>query len=188
MTKNVLGIIGSPRRNGNTHVLVSRILDGARNAGARVDTLFLADVTIKECDGCHACWAGKPCSKHDDMSGLFEPIARSDVLVFGTPVYWYGPTAIMKAFIDRFVYFNCPAHRAKIRGHAAALAIPFEDTNPETADLLVKFFEKSLSYLELDLAGQIVVPGVTRKGEVAEKADRMAEAYALGARLAADLP
>jgi len=183
MTKSVLGIIGSPRRNGNTHVLVSRMLEGARDAGAEVDALFLADLTIRECDGCHACWQGKPCSKHDDMSGLFERIARSDVLIFGTPVYWYGPTALMKAFRDRFVYFNCPENRAKIRGHAAALAIPFEDTDMATAELLVKSFEKSLSYLEMKLAGCILVPGVTQKGEIAEKADRMQEAYALGARL-----
>ncbi|MGB9624304.1 MAG: flavodoxin family protein [Phycisphaerae bacterium] len=185
MTKSVLGIIGSPRRHGNTHVLVSRILDGAREAGAAVETLFLADMAIRECDGCHACWQGKPCSKRDDMSGLFEQIARSDVLVFGTPVYWYGPTALMKAFLDRFVYFNCPDNRAKIKGHVAALAIPFEDTDPATAELLVKSFEKSLSYLEMNLAGCLLVPGVTRKGEIAEKADRMKEAYALGAKLAA---
>lgn len=182
--KKIIGIVGSPRRNGNTHVLVSRILDGAREAGAAVETLFLADLTIRECDGCHVCWQGKPCAKRDDMSGLLPRIAGNDVLVFGTPVYWYGPTALMKAFLDRFVYFNCPENRAKIRGHAAALAVPFEDTDLATAELLVKSFEKSLSYLEMSLAGCILVPGVTQKGEIVEKADRMTEAYALGARLA----
>jgi len=185
MIKNILGIVGSPRRNGNTHVLVCRILDGARDAGAQADALFLADLTIRECDGCHACWQGKSCSKHDDMIDLFDRIARADVLVFGTPVYWYGPTALMKAFLDRFVYFNCPANRAKIRGRAAALAVPFEDTATETADLLVQSFDKSLRYLEMNLVACLLVPGVTRKGEIAEKADRMKEAYALGVQLAA---
>lgn len=50
------------------------------------------------------------------MNGFYQKIIDSDILVFGTPVYWYAPTAIMKAFIDRFVYFNCPENREKIRG------------------------------------------------------------------------
>ena len=180
----VLGVVGSPRKNGNTHVLVSRILDGARDAGAAVDTIFLGDMTIRECDGCHVCWQGKPCSKRDDMKGLLPRIADNDVVVFGTPVYWYGPTALMKAFIDRFVYFNCPENRARIKGRAAALAIPFEDTDLETAALVVKFFEKSLQYLEMNLSGQILVPGVGEKGDILKKPDRLQEAFNLGARLA----
>jgi multimeric flavodoxin WrbA len=52
----VLGIVGSPRENGNTHVLVSHILDGAREAGATTEIVLLGDLKIAECDGCHACW------------------------------------------------------------------------------------------------------------------------------------
>ena len=99
----VLGVVGSPRRNGNTHILVSRVLDGAGEAGALTDLVFLGDLTIGECDGCHVCWRGKPCSKCDSMNDLYPRISDSDVLVFGTPVYWFGPTALMQAFLDRFV-------------------------------------------------------------------------------------
>jgi hypothetical protein len=90
----------------------------------------------------------------------------------------------MKAFIDRFVYFNCPDNRARIRGKSAALAIPYEDTDAETAELLVSFFEKCLQYLEMNLAGQVLVPGVTERGEVRHKEDRLQEARDLGRRLA----
>jgi len=51
--------MGSPRRNGNTHILVSKIVEGARANGAVVDELFLGELTIRECDGCHACFKGK---------------------------------------------------------------------------------------------------------------------------------
>ncbi|MFA5559031.1 MAG: flavodoxin family protein [Methanofastidiosum sp.] len=115
MTK-ILGIIGSPRINGNTHILVNKVLDGARSQCAETDSIFLSDYTIKECDGCHVCWKGQECAKQDDINGFYQKIIDSDILVFGTPVYWYAPTAIMKAFIDRFVYFNCPENREKIRG------------------------------------------------------------------------
>jgi multimeric flavodoxin WrbA len=180
--KKVLGIVGSPRRNGNTHTLVSKMLDGARDGGATTDLLLLGDLTIRECDGCHACWKGRICPKADDMNAVYLRVAESDVLVFGTPVYWYGPTALMKAFIDRFAYFNCPANRPQIKGKSAILAIPFEDEDPQTAAPVVDFFERSLHYLEMDLAGQVLVPGVSDKGDALVRPDCLREAYALGRR------
>jgi len=184
MIKKILGIMGSPRRNGNTHILVSSILEGAQSEGARGDILLLDDLTIQECNGCHCCWEGKGCSKDDDMNGVYPKIIESDGIVFGTPVYWYGPTALMKGFIDRFVYFNCPEHREKIRGKPAVLAVPFEEENPAAAVLLKAFFEKSLQYLEMNLIGTILVPGVSRKGEILEKKVQLQEGYELGRRLA----
>jgi multimeric flavodoxin WrbA len=182
--KKILEIMGSPRRNGNTHILLTKILEGAEVEGAGGDILFLDDLAIQECNGCHACWEGKDCSKDDDMNRIYPRIIESDGIVFGTPVYWYGPTALMKGFIDRFVYFNCPENREKIRGKPTVLAIPFEEENPETASLLVAFFEKSLRYLEMNLIGTILVPGVTRKGEIEEKEAKLQEAYELGKKLA----
>ena len=183
--KNVLGVVGSPRKKGNTDMMVSRVLEGAHGAGARVDTIRLADMKILECDGCHACWKGRGlCSKKDDMAALYPKIAESDAIVFGTPVYWYGPTAIMKSFIDRFVYFNCPAHRQEIRNKAAVIAVPFEERTHATADLVVGFFEKSLEYLEMRLAHKILAPGVTKRGEVTSRKRIMAACYKVGRILA----
>lgn len=182
--KKVLGVVGSPRKKGNTHILVSRIMEGAESAGAETEILSLRKLRIRECDGCHACWKGKKCSKKDDMNHVYPLISDSDAVVFGTPVYWYGPTALMKAFIDRFVYFNCRENRAKIRGKPAAIAVPYEEEGPETAELVVAFFKKSLAYLEMNLVGQVVVPGVGKKGEILQKEEALQRAYELGERLA----
>ena len=120
--KKILGVVGSPRKDGNTHILVSKILEGAEAEGVAGELLLLGELTIRQCDGCHVCWQGNACSKNDDMSELYSRIAASDAMVFGTPVYWYGPTALMKGFIDRFAYFNCPEHRPQVRGKPAVLA------------------------------------------------------------------
>ena len=181
--RSVLGIQGSPRKGGNTHILVEKILEGARDGGATTEILQLADMTIAECDGCHACWQGDDCPKDDEMNGVYPKIAESDALVFGTPVYWYAPTALMKAFLDRLVYFNCPENRAAIRGKRAALVVPFEDTSTETAAPLLAMFEKGLAYLEMELAGAIIAPGVGEKGAILNHPDRLQEAYDLGRRL-----
>jgi multimeric flavodoxin WrbA len=139
---------------------------------------------IRECDGCHSCWKGKRCSKRDDMNDTYELISQSDVIVFGTPVYWYGPTALMKAFIDRFVYFNCPENRPKVRGKRAVIAVPYEEEGSEAAELVVAFFEKSLAYLEMDLVGQVLAPSVGPKGAILEQKEVLAQAGDLGRELA----
>ena len=182
--KRILGVVGSPRREGNTHILVQRILDGAAEAGAQINLLMLNGLAIRECDGCHACWKGKNCCKSDDMIDVYPRLTDSDVIVFGTPVYWYGPTALMKAFLDRFVYFNAPANRSKIAGHGAVLAIPFEENNPETAAITVAMFEKSFEYLQMPLLAKIIAPGVGERGEILDKTEILQEAHELGRRLA----
>ncbi len=156
MARRILAVVGSPRRNGNTHILLSKIVEGAAENGAVADELLLGELSISECDGCHACWKGRNCSKTDDMRGIYPRIISSDVIIFGTPVYWYGPTALMKAFIDRFVFFNCPENRKKIQGLSAVIAVPFEEDDPETASGVIEFFRKSLAYLEIKLLGRII--------------------------------
>ena len=118
------------------------------------------------------------------MRAIYPAITQSDVIVFGTPVYWYGPTALMKAFIDRFVYFNCPENRRKIKGLSAAIAIPFEEEDLETARGVVEFFQKSLAYLQIKLLGQIIVPGAGENGAVRRKPEDLQRAYELGRTLA----
>lgn len=181
----ILAVVGSPRKGGNTEILVSKMAEGAEAAGAQVEVIRLGELQIRECDGCHACWRGRPCSKKDDMQGIYPKIAASETIVFGTPVYWFGPTALMKAFIDRFVYFNCEANRPMVRGKRAAVAVVLEETHEQTWRPVVEFFEKSLAYLEMGLAGTIIVPGVGDKGAILKQPERLEEAYRLGSRLAA---
>ncbi len=180
----ILAVVGSPRKGGNTDLLVSRIAEGAGAAGAQVEVIRLGEVQIRECDGCHACWQGRPCSKKDDMVAIYPKIAACEVIVLGTPVYWYGPTAVMKAFIDRFVYFNSETNRPMVRGKRAVVAIVLEETHEQTWRPVIEFFERSLAYLEMELTQKIVVPGVARKGDIRKQPKRLEEAYRLGRRLA----
>jgi multimeric flavodoxin WrbA len=182
--QKILGVMGSPRKKGNTHILISKIMEGAASEGVEAEILFLGDLDIRECDGCHRCWKGKECNKNDDMNDIYPKIMESAGIIFGTPVYWYGPTALMKGFIDRFVFFNCPENRVHIKGKPAVLAVPCEEEDPAAADLVKAMFEKSLRYLEMNLIGTIIVPGVTKRGEIIKKQGALEEAYNLGIKLA----
>ena len=72
----ILGIVGSPRKKGNTHILVSKMLEGAEAEGAETDILLLGKLEIRECTGCHACWKGKRKSKMKTKKTLFWPKKR----------------------------------------------------------------------------------------------------------------
>jgi len=118
------------------------------------------------------------------MRLLYPKIAGSDAIVFGTPVYWYGPTALMTGFIDRFVFFHCEANRPQVRGKKAVVAVVLEESREETWKPVVEFFERSLAYLEMEFGGTIVVPGVGTKGAIRRKPEQLTEAVQLGQRLA----
>ncbi len=180
----MLGIMGSPRIGGNTHLLMGRMLDGFGSEGGETEMIKLASLEIRECDGCHACWSGRDCPKGDDMGDLYCKIEDSDVIVFGTPVYWYGPTGLMKLLIDRMVYFNCPENRKRIRNKMATYIIPFEDLEPSTVRPVQEFFHRCFDYLDLDRVEGIVVPGVSARGEVSELDEVMNEAFQLGRKIA----
>lgn len=181
---DILGIIGSPRIGGNTDVLVTEVLRSAAESGVSGQVVHLADLNIRECIGCHACWKDGVCLQDDDMCDLYRRIAEAKALVLGSPVYWYGPTALLKAFIDRLVYFNCPETRKLIAGKPAAIVSPFEEEDPGVADLLFAMVERSLAYLQMPVAGCLGVPGVTKRGEVAQVDWAMQAARDLGRKLA----
>jgi multimeric flavodoxin WrbA len=186
MQKKILGVVGSPRKNGNTDILVSKVLAGASSVGALTKLIRLGDFSIKECDGCHACWKGEHCAKKDDMEGFYREIIQSDCIVLGTPVYWYGPTALMKGFIDRLVFFNSPRHRELVRGKSLMIVIPFEETDMNTVKPVIEFFDRCFTFLEMKIVEKLVVPGVNRKGEVAESPKWPGEAFESGQKLGSE--
>lgn len=180
--------MGSPRRGGNTHVLMKSVMEGCGSLGAETEIVELADLEISDCDGCQACWKGHECPKRDDMLEVYRMIEKSDAFVFGTPVYWYGPTGLMKLLIDRMVYFNCPENRMHIRGKNASYVIPFEELDLSTAKPVEEFFQRCFNYLELDFVEGIVVPGVNAKGEVSGMSEVMEMAYLLGQKIVSAIP
>ncbi|HUV06056.1 MAG TPA: flavodoxin family protein [Armatimonadota bacterium] len=176
--------LGSPRAQGNTDILADRVLAGARDAGLRVEAVALRKLRIRPCTGCEKCWQGeRACVLNDDMSVLYETIASSDILLFATPVYWYAPTAIMKAFIDRLVVFNRPQGRPLIEGKKAVIVVAYEEEGPKAAEPLVRMFEMSFDYLGVLLVGRVVADGVGPKGAVLEKPEVLEQAYEMGRRL-----
>lgn len=182
----VTAFLGSPRGGGNTDILASRVTDGARQAGLETETIALRKLRVNGCLGCERCWTNdKPCVLKDDMDALYGSIASTDILLIATPVYWYAPTAMMKAFMDRLVPFNRPQGRPLVHGKGAVLVTAYEEEGPGAAKPLIEMFELSFEYLNLEFLERIVVDGCGPKGAVMEKPDALDRAYEAGLRLAA---
>ncbi|HID93221.1 MAG TPA: flavodoxin family protein, partial [bacterium (Candidatus Stahlbacteria)] len=97
----VLGIVGSPRKGGNTDTLVREVLKGANSKGAETEKVYLGDLNIRPCDACGLCSENGKCVVKDDFQLIFQKIKESDGVVLGSPIYCSTVTAQTKALIDR---------------------------------------------------------------------------------------
>ncbi|MCW4047718.1 MAG: flavodoxin family protein [Candidatus Bathyarchaeota archaeon] len=175
----VLGLVGSPRKNGNTDLLVSSVLDGASASGHIAEKLYLYDLDISPCVDCRRCKKDDfRCAVDDDMTTLYSKLEGADVIVFGTPLYWYGPTGKMKLMIDRLRPFVASK---KLKGKKAILVTPSEE-GPGACDCLVRMFELSFKYLGIDLTNKILVTAYD-KAEVREQLETLNGAFEVGKAL-----
>ena len=173
--KKVLGIVGSPRRYGNTEILVDEVLAGVEETGALTEKLILNELNISPCQGCGACQKGGDCVQQDDMPVLLKKMAQSQVWVLGTPIYWWGPTAQFKAFLDRWY---CPKHE-DFRGKHAILVISLGGSS-NYARHTIGILTDVCNYLGIELDETILAPGMNHKGAVREKDNLIQKAYNAG--------
>ena len=99
----LLGLSFSPKKMGNTELLLEKVFSGARQLTAETELYRVADKNIKPCDGCGTCFETGGCHIQDDMQHLYDKMIEADGIVFGTPVYFYNMTAQGKTVIDRTI-------------------------------------------------------------------------------------
>jgi len=175
----ILALIGSPRKGGNTDILVDQILKGAKTKGHTCEKLYLYKYKILPCTDCRKCKRGEHvCPVKDGMQKVYPKIACADVIIFGTPNYWNGPTAQMKLLFDRMRPFS---GGKGVKGKKGIVVSP-AGAGPKACGPLVEMFRMSFDYLEMKYAGKILVTAYD-KGEIAKDKKAMKRAYDLGASL-----
>ena len=97
----VLGLYGSPRKGGNTELLLDEALKGAAEQGARAEGIRLCDFRITPCEECLSCFKDGVCVIDDDMKGIYLRLLEADVVILASPIFFYGITAWAKALVDR---------------------------------------------------------------------------------------
>ena len=179
-SNRVMGFIGSPRRMGNTELIVDQILLGAKDKGMTTEKTILSKLKIGPCIACDNCEVKGNCFQDDDMPQLLKKMDKNEVWILGTPVYWWGPTAQMKTFIDRWYGGR---HVINFEGHKVILVIPFEDTDMRTGKYTEGMLKRTVSFLKMDVLHSLLVPGVLHPGDVNGKDSILEDAYKIGYNL-----
>jgi len=184
--KQVLVILGSPRKKGNSSTLATRISRGAKSTGAEVETLFLQDLKISPCRGCDTCQKhdSKGCAIEDDMQEIYPKLLKADAWVIASPVYWFTMSAQTKIFMDRC--YALPAYaKNPFAGKRIAIAMSYGDADAVKSGCVnaLRTFQDAYRYTRSKIVG-MVYGSAMKAGEIANNEVLMREAEELGKLLA----
>ncbi|MBI4294683.1 MAG: flavodoxin family protein [Chloroflexi bacterium] len=175
----VLGISGSPRKNGNTQILLEEALASAREAGAEAELIILQGKDIKPCDGCEACSKTGRCHINDDMQPLYDKLLETDAIIFGTPIYFFSMTGQLKVFMDRTYALTYPTRRLANKV-GAVITVSARTGNMSAISLFYTYF----AYNRL-LGTDAVYGFASTKGAIKKDAFAMKTASELGKEVVA---
>lgn len=176
MSKNVLIIASSPRKNGNSNRLAEEFKKGAESAGNKVEIVYLYDKNIGFCRGCLACQKTKKCVIKDDANEIVEKMKGADVIVWTTPIYYYEMSGRMKTMIDR----SNPLFTDEYAFRDIYLLATAADSGEYSMDGAIKGLQGWIDcYDKTDLKGVIKGLGLEGIGD-AESSPALKEAYEMG--------
>jgi multimeric flavodoxin WrbA len=186
----VLGLFGSPRRGGNTELLLEEALKGAKSEGAEVDRIYLPDYTITPCKECHGCDQTGSCVILDDMQKIYPKLLEADVIILASPIFFYGVTAWAKALIDRSQALwarkyllkdpSLGKEGKKRKGFLISVGATKGQKVFEGAVLTSKYF---FDVLNAEYVGELLFKGVEAKGDILKHREALHQAFEAGRRL-----
>lgn len=184
----VLVLLGSPRKKGNSTALAQRVVQGVESAGVKTETVYLNGLDIRPCQGCYACKKkdSSGCVVEDDMQALYPKLIGSYAWVIASPVYWFSMTAQTKIFMDRcFALFNDDREKSALAGKRIAIAMSYGDSDAFNSGCVnaLRSFQDAYRYAGAKIVG-MVYGSAEEPGEITSNADLMTQAENLGRRLA----
>lgn len=175
----IVVLTGSPRKNGNSAYLAEQFIKGVEEKGHEVFRFDCAFKQVEPCRACNICGMNGPCIFNDDFQELRPRLIEADMVVFATPMYYFGISAQMKRVIDRFYAIN-----GQIRGvtKKAAFLMTYADTSKKEAEPMLVHYHMLMDYLGWTSVGEVVASGVWTAGSV-QRTVYPQQAYQLGKSL-----
>ena len=169
-------LMGSPNKRGSTSILVDEFIRGASETGHDVEVIDVCHSNIHPCIGCVRCGYEGPCVQKDDVETIKNKLLASDMVVFATPLYYYGMSAQLKIVVDRFCAYNSSLNRKHLR--SALLTVAW-NTDDWTFDALEAHYKTLVRYINLQDQGMVLgygcgTPSMTKHSRYPE------EAYQIG--------
>ena len=180
----IIGIVGSPRVDGNTQKLIEIILASGTEKGAETKIFNLNEMDIKGCQSCYHCkTTDEDCALNDDMNKLFEEIKQSDTVIIGSPIYFGQMSAQLKIFVDR--HFSQIGAGFKSKIGKKDTVIVFTHGNPNI-DLFKKYIDNTsrlFGLLGYNVKELMIAPGVRRIGAINQEEKLVQKAKEIGEKL-----
>ena len=191
--KKIFGLSGSPRKGGNSDVLLNHILKGAKQRSVSVENVRLCSYQYQPCIGCEKCRKNNRCTGlNDGMHLLYPKVIKSQGIVLVCPTHNYNVTAWMKAFIDRLycLYIfdnNRPrgwSSRLSNQNRKAVIAAVCEQQDKKDMGFTLEAMRLPMEALGYEVVGELAVLGIFDRAKVQEKDEILSQAMALGNQLA----
>lgn len=179
---NLLALLGSPRKNGNTSALLDSFLKGAASAGHSAETVFLHGKKIAPCTSCRSCRVDGigtgVCVIKDDMTDLYDKVIGADVIVHGFPIYWWSIPAQTKVFLDRIYALNYAVFKGKKLCVLTTFGGEGHDSGPR---LVESAFRDICAFLEMEFCGHLTA--FSGKVPVGRNESALGEAFRMGSEI-----
>ncbi len=188
----VLGIAGSPRRGGNTDLLLAEVMRGAASKGAEVKTIILNKLKFVPCQHCDACLKAGNCRIEDDMQMVYRELEEADRIVLASPIQFTGVTAQMKAMIDRLQALWARKYVLKVpplgnRRERKGFFISVGGRRvPDLFEPALVMVKTVFIILDVAYAGELLFPGIDEKGAIKKHPDALEQAFLAGQKLVED--
>jgi len=184
----VLGIMGSPRRQSNTEILLDKALEGAGEAGAEVEKVLVSKLKISPCLEIYACLKDGDCAIKDDMQLLYDKLLEADHIIFASPIFFYGITSQAKAVIDRCQALWVRRHvlgigkedKRERRGVFISVGATRGKKLFDGAVLTLKYFFDAIG---VKYSGDLLIRGIDKKSQIKEHPAALGDAFRLGQEL-----
>jgi len=182
----IVALVGSPRKGGNTDVLLQKALEGAKTQGAETEIIYLNDLTIRGCQACYACKKTGKCVVKDDMVTVYQAINEADAVIFGSPVYFGRFTAQVALVMDRLFAYLKPDFTNSL-GENKKFALVVTQNQPDATLYagLINSTAQVLGRIGFTSGPKALVgTGLNVVGLALEKEDYLQGAFAIGTELA----
>ncbi|MEW6185378.1 MAG: flavodoxin family protein [Thermodesulfobacteriota bacterium] len=183
----VVGIYGSPRAEGNSDLLLDKILEGAESAGAEIKKMYVRDLTLSGCQECGGCDQTGECVITDDMDGIYPLLWDAPLVFLSSPIFFYGLPAQVKMVVDRSqalwsrrMLEKTAAERKKYdhgRGYLVAVGATKGKNLFEGVELTAKYF---FDALDKNYEGGLFYRAIEGKGKIIDHPTALQEAFDLG--------
>lgn len=182
MSKNIVVLNGSPRKNGNTSALVREFKKGAESAGNTVTEFFLNSMDIHGCRGCFGGHSSRecPCVQKDDMDKIYPAVRDCDVIVLASPLYYWNMSGQIRTAVDRLFALE-EGDGNLLRGHGRAFALLMAAEGNGFEDVVL-YYDHLMEHLKWKNLGHVLAGGNGDVGDIEGKAE-LQKAYELGASI-----